>query len=111
MAPAFRQYVIAGASLGNARSISKEVSGVQAVKFSKEEKAIIVQKVQMYFREELDQDIGQFDAEFLLDFFSEEVGSYYYNRGLYDAQAVLKNKMDDIAEAIYDIEKTTDFHR
>ena len=59
------------------------------IEFSKQEKAIIIDKIQLYFKEELDQDIGQFDAEFLLDFFSEEVGAYYYNRGIYDAQAIV----------------------
>lgn len=77
------------------------------IEFSKEEKEIIVRKIQLYFNEELEQEIGQFDAEFLLDFFSEEVGAYYYNRGLYDAQAVLQGKMEDIADAIYEIEKPT----
>lgn len=81
------------------------------ITFSKDEKAIITRKIQMYFREELDQDIGQFDAEFLLDFFAGEVGSYFYNRGLYDAQAVLERKLDDIAEAIYEQEKITEFRR
>ena len=81
------------------------------IKFSKEEKEIIIRKVQMYFNDELDQKIGQFDAEFLLDFFSEEVGSYYYNRGLIDAQAVLDNKLEDISESLYELEKPTEFAR
>ncbi len=79
------------------------------VDFSKDEKAIIVRKLKMYFNEELDQDLGQFDAEFLLDFFSEEVGAYYYNRGLYDARSVLEDKLETITEAIYEIEKPTGF--
>ena len=79
------------------------------VDFSKDEKAIIVRKLKMYFNEELDQDLGQFDAEFLLDFFSEEVGAYYYNRGLYDARSVLEDKLETITEAIYEIEKPTSF--
>lgn len=79
------------------------------IEFSKDEKAIIVRKLQMYFNEELDQDLGQFDAEFLLDFFSEEVGAYYYNRGLYDARSVLEDKLETITEAIYEIEKPTSF--
>ncbi|MCF5942772.1 DUF2164 domain-containing protein, partial [Xanthomonas perforans] len=37
---------------------------------------------QLYFTEELKQQIGRFDAEFLLDFFTEEVGAYFYNRGI-----------------------------
>jgi len=84
---------------------------VSLIKFSKEEKEIIIRKVQMYFNDELDQKIGQFDAEFLLDFFSEEVGSYYYNRGLIDAQAVLDNKLEDISESLYELEKPTEFAR
>lgn len=81
------------------------------IEFSKEEKKIVISKIQLYFSEELNQDIGQFDAEFLLDFFSEEVGAYYYNRGLYDAQSVLEDKLDTITEAIYEIEKPTKFVR
>jgi uncharacterized protein (DUF2164 family) len=79
------------------------------IEFTKEEKAVLVGKIQLYFREELDQKIGQFDAEFLLDFFSAEVGAYYYNRGLYDAQAVLEKRLETITEAISEIEKPTDF--
>lgn len=81
------------------------------IKFSKDEKKILIQKIQMYFSEELKQKIGQFDAEFLLDFFTEEVGSYFYNRGLYDAQAALEKRMDSIHEAIYELEKATEFAR
>jgi uncharacterized protein (DUF2164 family) len=81
------------------------------IEFSKQEKEIIVKKIQLYFIEELNQEVGQFDAEFLLDFFAEEIGSYFYNRGLYDAQSLLERKLDDISEAIYELEKVTEFRR
>ena len=77
------------------------------IKFTPEERDAICRKVQMYFHEELDQEIGQFDAGFLLDFFAEEIGPYFYNRGLYDAQAILESRMEQVAEAIYEIEKPT----
>ncbi len=48
----------------------------------------------------MEQDIGQFDAEFLLDFFSKEVGGYYYNRGLFDAQMVISGKLENVAEIV-----------
>ena len=79
------------------------------IKFTKEEIEIITKKIQLYFSEELDSEIGQFDAQFFLDFISEEIGPYFYNRGLYDAQAILENRMESISEAIYDIEKITEF--
>ncbi|SFL10355.1 DUF2164 domain-containing protein [Lysobacter sp. cf310] len=81
------------------------------ITFSKEEKALIVRKIQGYFSEELNQQIGQFDAEFLLDFLSKELGAYYYNRGLYDAQAVLNAKLEDVQDAIYQLEQRTEFRR
>ena len=65
-------------------------------------------KIQAWFEKELKQDIGQFDAEFLLDFFGDEVGKYFYNRGLYDAQAILEGRMENITEAISELEKTVD---
>ena len=81
------------------------------IDFSKEEREVVVRRIRLYFREELDQDIGQFDAEFLLDFFSEEIGPYFYNRGLYDARAVLESKLEEVDEAIYEIEKPTEYNR
>lgn len=76
-----------------------------SIKFSKEQKENMVQKVQNYFDQELDQKIGQFDAEFLLDFFSEEFGSFYYNQALSDAQVILESKIEDLNNALYEIEK------
>jgi uncharacterized protein (DUF2164 family) len=75
------------------------------IEFSKAEKDTIVEKIQDYLNDELDVEIGQFDAEFLLDFFSKEVGAYYYNQGLQDARVVINKKLEDIDEAIYEIEK------
>lgn len=77
--------------------------------FSKEEKEVIVKQIQLYFTEELSQEIGGFDAEFLLDFFLEEIGPYFYNRGLYDAQALLEKNIDTISESLHSIEKPTKF--
>jgi uncharacterized protein (DUF2164 family) len=70
------------------------------IKFSDDEKENLTLKIQRYFARELEQDIGQFDAEFLLDFFSEEIGGYYYNRGLFDAQTVISGKLENIAEIV-----------
>ena len=81
------------------------------ITFSKDEKALIVRKIQLYFSEELKQQIGQFDAEFLLDFVGQEIGSYFYNRGLYDAQAALNAKLDDVQDAIFQLEQPTDFKK
>jgi uncharacterized protein (DUF2164 family) len=74
------------------------------IKFSREEKDTIVQKIKLYFREELDQDLGQFDAEFLLDFFVEEIGPNFYNKGIADAKTILDKQLEKIEDALYEIE-------
>lgn len=79
------------------------------ISFSNAQKVAIVDQIQRYFEKELDQELGQFDAEFLLDFFSENVGSYYYNQGLNDARAILDDKLDTITESFYELEKITEF--
>jgi uncharacterized protein (DUF2164 family) len=81
------------------------------ITFTREERDVICRKIQLYMSEELEQEIGQFDAGFLLDFFAEEIGAFFYNRGLYDAQAILESRLENIAEAIYEIEKPTQIVR
>lgn len=81
------------------------------ITFTREEREILCRKIQLYLREQLDQEVGQFDAGFLLDFFAEEIGTFFYNRGLYDAQAILETRLENIAEAIYELEKPTSFVR
>ena len=81
------------------------------IEFSKDDKEVIVGKIQQYFNEELDQEIAQFDAEFLLDFFTEQIGGLYYNQALQDAQAVLENKLENITDAIYELEKPVPLKR
>ncbi|UZP75273.1 DUF2164 domain-containing protein [Candidatus Paraluminiphilus aquimaris] len=78
---------------------------MSVVEFSKEEKALITQKLQRYVATELGFEMGSFDAEFLLDFVSKELGCYFYNRGLYDAQTVVNARFEEMAEAIVALEK------
>lgn len=80
-----------------------------AIEFSKDQKSTLVDEIQKYFYKELDQELGEFDAEFLLDFFSEKVGAYYYNQGLNDARALLDDKLETITESFYELEKVTEF--
>ncbi len=82
---------------------------MEQIQLTKEEKEHIVQKIKNYFTLELDDEIGQFDAEFLLDFFGKEIGPYFYNKGLQDAQKVLESQMDAIKETLYTMEEPTNF--
>lgn len=75
------------------------------IEFPAQQKQQLVQKLQKYMSDELEVELGQFDADFLLDFISKEMGKHYYNQGLYDAQTVLADRMDSLVEVIYQLEK------
>ncbi len=78
------------------------------IEFSKEQRQMLVSKVSAYVQKELDHELGQFDAEFLLDFFIHEIGPYFYNQGIHDSQALLEKKMEAFTDSLYEIEKPTE---
>ena len=59
-------------------------SNMTEITFTTDEKEVLVQKLKRYL----------VDVEFLLDFFSKEIGVYHYNRGLKDAQDVFKSRVE-----------------
>ncbi len=75
------------------------------IELDKAMKEQLVEKLQKYFSDELEVELGQFDADFLLDFITEQMGSVFYNQGLYDAQTVLNSKIESVQEAILELEK------
>ncbi|WP_430460243.1 DUF2164 domain-containing protein [Thalassolituus sp. LLYu03] len=77
------------------------------IRFSKDETDRIVDKVKTYFARELEQDIGGFEAEFLIAFFAKEIGPYFYNRGLADAQTVFREKAEEAGYLIDELEQPT----
>ena len=69
---------------------------MKKIEFSSDDVNELVKKLKNYFDKELDYDLGQFDAEFLLDFISKEIGAHYYNVGLKDAQVLVATKLDEL---------------
>lgn len=77
----------------------------ELIKFSPEQQQLLTTKLRDYFNNELNYDLGSFDAQFLLDFIRDEIGLYFYNQGVLDAQVVLSKKVDDIQDAIAQLEQ------
>lgn len=81
------------------------------LKLTSPDKADLVPKLTDYLSKELDLEVGQFDAEFLLDFFVKEAGAVLYNRGLQDAHAALSKHIDNFGEVIYALEQDVGVRR
>lgn len=78
------------------------------MKLSTVEKQRIIPLIQNYFEEERDEEIGNLAAEFLLDFFVEEVGALIYNRAIADVRKYLKAELEDLEYGLYELEKPID---
>lgn len=78
---------------------------MKPIEFSKEERAAVAGKLRDYFARELDQELGQLPAEMLLDFIGREIGGAFYDRGVHDAQQLVRQKAEDIVEALYGLER------
>ena len=77
---------------------------MQKIQFDKENKEIVIGKLQFYLHEELDFDIGSFDADFLLDFICDELGPYFFNQGLSVARLVVQEHIQTIEDRLYENE-------
>lgn len=75
------------------------------IELEKPVREALVRTLSRYLKDELDVEVGGMDALLFLDFISEKMGPHFYNRGLADAQAILQAKLEQISEAIYEIEK------
>lgn len=74
------------------------------VRLSDERKAALVGLTRKYFDEELDEEISDFRAEGLIDFFVRELGPPVYNQGVRDACAYMQGKLTDVEGEVYEPE-------
>ena len=59
--------------------------------------------IQRYCREELDVDIGELQAGFLLDYIVREIGPHIYNQAISDAQAQLIKQVEALPENCFEL--------
>lgn len=74
---------------------------------SKDAQEALVTKLKIYFKDELDQEIGSFDAEFLIDFLAKDLGPHFYNQGLRDANALFAERAEELGYLVQDLEKSS----
>ena len=61
----------------------------------------LIDAIKHYFRTERDEEIGDLQAGFLLDFVLETVGPSVYNQAIKDAQARLQTAVADLDVTLY----------
>ncbi|RIX53675.1 DUF2164 domain-containing protein [Paenibacillus nanensis] len=76
-----------------------------SIKLPKEQKMEIVRNVQAYFEGERSEQLGDLGAEQLIDFMIGELGPYIYNKAIEDARQLVLEKMNQIEDEFYSLEK------
>ncbi|MGC4071668.1 MAG: DUF2164 domain-containing protein [Nibricoccus sp.] len=73
-----------------------------AIELTKEETESIVPSLQKFFREELDQDLSEMRAKFLLGYFLKEIAPFAYNKGVKDSEAFFRSKVEDLTATCFE---------
>ncbi|MFY9513436.1 MAG: DUF2164 domain-containing protein [Rubrivivax sp.] len=66
------------------------------IELSKEDRQRAVASIERYFREHMDEKIGNVAAGGLLGFFLEEIGPSIYNKAVADAQERLQARVSEL---------------
>lgn len=65
----------------------------------------LVTTLKQYLTDEFDIQLGNFDAQFLLEFFEHQFACHYYNQGLADALQAFEGKVGEVADLVYELEQ------
>jgi uncharacterized protein (DUF2164 family) len=66
------------------------------IELTKEQKLQIAAKLKKYLRENYYTDIGDLKAELFIDFISDTIAPFYYNKGLADSITLMKDRIEDL---------------
>jgi uncharacterized protein (DUF2164 family) len=67
-----------------------------AITLPDETRKTLIDAIKWYFVEEREEEIGDLQATFLLDFVIKEIGPSIYNQAIRDAQASLQGAVVDL---------------
>ncbi|MBK0394876.1 DUF2164 domain-containing protein [Ramlibacter algicola] len=75
-----------------------------AIELTKEARAQAVASIERYFRENMDEPIGNVAAGGLLGFFLEEIGPAIYNKAVFDVQERLQARVSELDLEVHEDE-------
>ena len=75
-----------------------------AIELSKEDREQAIASIERYFREHMDEPIGNIAAAGLLGFFLEELGPSVYNQAVTDVQERLQARVSEVDLEVHEDE-------
>ena len=74
------------------------------IRISKATKQKLIKSIKRYFKEELDEEIGDLKASLFLDFCIKEICPSIYNQAIIDARSFIEDKLSDMEDTCYEPE-------
>ena len=73
-----------------------------AIELTKEEVADVIPSLQRFFRDELEVELSEMRAKFLLSYFLKEIAPFAYNKGVKDAESFFRSKVEDLTSTCFE---------
>ena len=87
--------------------MAKRSASSSRIRLSDERRAQLLEALKVYFADEFDDQLSDFKADGLLDFFVRSLGPPIYNQGVRDAASYLQARLADIDGEVYEREVNT----
>ncbi len=72
------------------------------IELTKQETADVIPSLRRYFREELEHEISEMQAKFVLNYFLKEIAPFAYNRGVQDAERYFRGRVEDLSGTCFE---------
>ena len=69
---------------------------MDAIELTREARDDAVERLRVYFARERGEELGELAATLIYDFVAEQLGPYFYNKGMEDAQALVARFTDSL---------------
>jgi uncharacterized protein (DUF2164 family) len=63
------------------------------------------QTLKRFMEDRFELRLGSFEAAEILELFTREIAPHYYNRAIFDAQALLKERFEGLESDMWSLEK------
>ena len=74
------------------------------IKLSSDRRATLIKLLKGFYKENFDEELSEYRAERLLDFFIKQLGPSIYNQAIADARAFIFEKLEDLDVEFYEPE-------
>ena len=76
--------------------IKPEVTVLASIEIDQQKKKILIEKIKVFYSNEMEEEIGEFKAKKLMDFFMNELAVQIYNMAVEDAKEYMSQRIEDL---------------